>query len=800
MPIFGNQLKFTASNCGDAFLKSATLTAKLRYSVPNLRHQLFAMTNLNIFLPFSEEPVLHFKASEDSVFAEFLSLLPSHVEPRPDQNWLFVLNGSVHEHDHKICFAGANFSPYLFIVPPSSSFLSSSKGPFSFANIVSGVHHPGSPDSTSIMPELSSVLKQFVKLLTDPLGSLWHVPQQTVEIFERVVETVVGVQSEDEITDLPNITFLEDYNCALIARKVEAIGKTRLLLAYSDVIDVGDENMTTYVGSIDSSSYRNFIRRLKGTFLLCNEMENEEEYIDAVKEKGNGKQTTKNVSTVFAEITRLLSISEYHSKRSAPKIVDRGNRSGPEKRTGIWSVLLSVLNNVMTELGVWYMFRPFVVQLYLHITESCIECIDTQSSRVSFNAHCNSVMHILKEVALRAPDLKQVAEQFDMKLIEARCIRVRHELEQLVSKRMEAAATKYILDLPSMESVTFCKMKLRLDHSKDLDDEDEDLDGEEKDKKTSLSSAMRTDLSFILAPLKTIETFEDLCSWGKEAEKYAWETFGAWALTCDVVEKFIFNKMETPYQMDVNSIIHMDKMVDTYRGVVARILQDPCCNSMVLKVEVESMEVLVVWCAYCLAHSAASNDEQILIDYGIPLNEKNLQHLVLSKRHAISAAKNVVEYIRQHRKYDKYFFSTLPSDATISLASAVASKTESMKDLWNAEKENAQERESERWAQVQKKNLLLRGMDAKVIELEKEVFQCQMELNNIGYQRRMPKHQKALQKTAKDKLAEKEAELRQMKYDVNYVQKCPGPVIQPLPQRESNALAVIFFSEDPVLF
>ncbi|CAM9398568.1 unnamed protein product [Choristocarpus tenellus] len=150
-----------------------------------------------------------------------------------------------------------------------------------------------------------------------------------------------------------------------------------------------------------------------------------------------------------------------------------------------------------------------------------------------------------------------------------------------------------------------------------------------------------------------------------------------------------------------------------------------------MRVKLQSRETLVVWVAYCLVFATSQETFSVLRHYGVGLRWKDLRHLVLNNKVAVDAALAVSTYLREHQKKDRGVF-TLHDEgrATINMAERYARSDSKMCDIWEDEKRAAQERKDAHWANVLRKQELVRKHRQKVTELKSEVLVIEKQLED----------------------------------------------------------------------
>ncbi|KAG2501267.1 hypothetical protein HYH03_001073 [Edaphochlamys debaryana] len=177
--------------------------------------------------------------------------------------------------------------------------------------------------------------------------------------------------------------------------------------------------------------------------------------------------------------------------------------------------------------------------------------------------------------------------------------------------------------------------------------------------------------------------------------------------------------------MDEEYLEDLEEVVDLYRSTLQRFLETPAAKTAaaegaLLRAELHSRELLVVWVAYCLIHTDALRQYGVTVpQYGVALSYKDLRHLVLSDRAAVDAALAVAAHLQRWTKPGREVFSLRDGgSATFQLAREVAGS--SLQHLWEQEQADATARRDEHWAEVKRKQ-------AEAKQLRDELSQLQAE-------------------------------------------------------------------------
>ncbi len=252
----------------------------------------------------------------------------------------------------------------------------------------------------------------------------------------------------------------------------------------------------------------------------------------------------------------------------------------------------------------------------------------------------------------------------------------------------------------------------------------------------------------------------------------------------------------------------LEQVVDCYRITVQAFLDTPAADA-VMRVELLSREVLVVWAAYCLIHEAAGREHPLVLRYGV-LDERpweGLRHLVLCDRAAVDAALGVCAYLQQRSVPGRQLFSLRDGGAaTNAFALEVARGSRRLCGIWEAEKEDAAARKAAHWREVQRKQQLAAQLRVKLSNLRSTANWLAEEtnrhyrhfcdaLNGTSVSSKYYSRYQAVQ----GQLSANQQEQSRVSAELTRAEKAPPPVLQPLPKNSDKALTWLFYLHMPPL-
>jgi hypothetical protein len=220
-------------------------------------------------------------------------------------------------------------------------------------------------------------------------------------------------------------------------------------------------------------------------------------------------------------------------------------------------------------------------------------------------------------------------------------------------------------------------------------------------------------------------------------------------------------------------------------------------------------------------YRAVALKHPLVSEFGVGLDWQELQHLVLSDRHAEAAARRVAVFLQQNTKGGKEIFALKDTGSvgkpTFEFARKFAGDAEALMGLWKEEHDAAEERMDDHWRCVQEKQ-------ARARELRESIAAATTAANHAESSYRMKKaaeeslsaHQyervspyrknspytdrhyewqraKGSADSAKSDWDSKLYALQALENDLERTLVPPDIVVQPLPRDRGRALEWLFF-------
>ena len=284
-------------------------------------------------------------------------------------------------------------------------------------------------------------------------------------------------------------------------------------------------------------------------------------------------------------------------------------------------------------------------------------------------------------------------------------------------------------------------------------------------------------------------------------------------LVLQIVEQWIFKlagSLSSNDPLPFKDIGRLEEIVELYRGHVDAFLKSDLAHAR-MGAEMLSKETLVVWTSYALIDSAVRKHHPSLMKpYGVSLDYRDMQHLVLCDRLSLDAQLSVAKYLDSNSMRPGVF--CLPDDATQLLAQDFCRGKEDggrLMEIWAKEKKNASDRRKFMWVEIQRKQALYEVLAKELEQLERDLAQKAAEdeaAKRFLKQLIVPWHSVEYQeaerkaKSAAAALSAAQSAVNVKRQEMETADKPPPAVIQPLPSTETKALSALFALYMPIHF
>ena len=679
---------------------------------------------------------------------------------------------------------------------------------------------------------------------------------QLNDIDKNVMRYVADVLSKQEQLVSNQGIFIKwypAYRCALIAKLYQGCMSTKM--RYLSLVGL-DQWQFSLQGSSDSRDYTSLsegyasicIAHMEDiyfeTFLTC--LGNA--FNQAIsKQSDSNKQNIKTPAFIEAVLNDANSLLQNEITGLSIACVNNALCGGWSDITdhtgGGWSLVTAVIEHLFSyapppiNTMPKTLYELFSCHLELWLLEgqrtvSLPLLKERKPTHVEIVSVVDLLMKMLISVTRKAAYLAEKGH--DITLLDSRCYKVRKDLDDAVICCAKEVSNTYLLQ--NFGEISWPSYYLTK-HNESFNTND--LMNKMREAKRNLDC-----LPILLICDNTLPVLSKMLDWMNAIGK---ETHRELLLVITSVESVIFTlSKQLPGDGIFNiDIENLEKIVDEYRLRVnifmKLLLQEEKGNNSMLKVEVKSKEVVIVWVAFCLIHKYIKKTIPIIDKYGVALQWKDLRHLVLSDEEALSASLAASEYVKKNSN-SRPLFSLESQEFTFVMAENFTINSVEFQQIWQNEVNAANKREEEHWKIVTNKQTQVRDLKIKLDDkkfekekVEKELSENKLTLtnhnNDCDIEQRQIKREiselkyymKWQKRDLKRKLKEKENELsnhnqrcnssnsilqskisslsekiRQIEYEIRNAKKPPDPVFQPLPQNALRANRVLFFLHIPV--
>ena len=316
----------------------------------------------------------------------------------------------------------------------------------------------------------------------------------------------------------------------------------------------------------------------------------------------------------------------------------------------------------------------------------------------------------------------------------------------------------------------------------------------------------------LLKSVLTSESCPDMLHWLQFKEVKVIQGQLQSQLVLQTVEQWIFTLAGGLRSNDPFPFAHvgqLEEIVELYRMHVDAFLKGDLAGAR-MGAEMLSKETLVVWTSYALIENSIRGHHPTLMKpYGVSLDYRDMQHLVLCDKLSTDASLSVEEYLDSNSLRPGVF--SLPDDATQLLAQDFCrGKVDGgrIMEIWAKEKANAADRRRYQWAEIQRKQALYVTLAKELEPLKRDLVQktseAAMAAQSLGltyislsaeYRNAQKKKNDAdaAMSAAQSAVTKKEQEMKE-------ADKPPLAVFQPLPSKEPEALTALFALYMPTHF
>ena len=435
------------------------------------------------------------------------------------------------------------------------------------------------------------------------------------------------------------------------------------------------------------------------------------------------------------------------------------------------------------------------------IKEVISAIIDLRTDHCVVLSNINLIMKMLTSVTEKVLRLPETINS-DVLNMQKMCTTGRKKLDDAVSSRCNDITEPYKIKLQHSNLSTKPSILLELSVNSNIHDSKVDIEETARNNLAVLPLAVIND--------KNQTNITELLQWGYLIEQY--KTQDKLHLLLTAFETVIFswsNELNDSVSTEMNVEL-LEKLVLLYRKHVD-IFLDQVLNSeqyenkSMLRVEVMSKEVLIVWICYCLVHKVLKRSVPLIQKFGVALEWNGISYFVLSDKEAISASLKVSAYLKSNTN-EFPLFSLKNQDHTFKFANMFVRQSDEISAIWQSEVRDAEKRIDDHWEEVKKKQKLVNKLegeakenkDALIVLNDRKNRRSAYLLNELDlfsyssdyrYDSKMTKLENDIRTVS--------AKVQSLENEIVRARKPPDPVKQPLPQNESRAFQVLFFLHMP---
>eukprot|EP00198_Chlamydomonas_reinhardtii_P007687 XP_001697024.1 predicted protein [Chlamydomonas reinhardtii] len=399
------------------------------------------------------------------------------------------------------------------------------------------------------------------------------------------------------------------------------------------------------------------------------------------------------------------------------KTVARGGTTDVGQHTGgdtvrntCWPLVQATIQVSLLRMGVCgphqqpnLLFRRAMAHMDLWLLRRQVQCMDSPSAATP--VALTATMHMLQATAAKAANL--AAEGEDVSTFEKACQSVRQSLEAVASERAWKAAEQHCVP-PAGSEAALGELLWPRGTLPGLPPAQLAAGGLEAAKQRESANLGTVPL------LEPGASFQKVLGMLQEPLWVQPSGDAAAQLVLRSVEHDLFARVTQlatgrnggssshTAQMSDADLSALTAVVDSYRDALHSFLRTAAAQS-VMQCELRSREVLVVWCAYCLAHNAEARRHGLVREYQPALQFADLRHLVLSDRRAVDALLAVAAYLHKQQQCGGPLLFSLRDggSGTFRFAERFAAADGHLQQILVSERQDADRRQSAHWDKVQ---------------------------------------------------------------------------------------------------
>ena len=182
-------------------------------------------------------------------------------------------------------------------------------------------------------------------------------------------------------------------------------------------------------------------------------------------------------------------------------------------------------------------------------------------------------------------------------------------------------------------------------------------------------------------------------------------------------DQLISHRTAPKYTLNSTELMDLMKIVSKYRLVLKKVVVMKQVSY--LETQLMSIEVLVVWVAYCVTFSYLKEIFPILMkDFGVAIDYTHLENLVLQDKRHIDVMLKVVSFLEQNDK--RPLFSLKDNDSWDSGTHLFGESyaREYLKNVYDKEVQDSNKRNENHWNEILVKRKLVTQLNNRLISHE----------------------------------------------------------------------------------
>lgn len=233
---------------------------------------------------------------------------------------------------------------------------------------------------------------------------------------------------------------------------------------------------------------------------------------------------------------------------------------------------------------------------------------------------------------------------------------------------------------------------------------------------------------------------------------------------------------------------NVEKLVEIYRKANDWIKT----NTSMMKVELYSKELLIVWIAFCLIHKICKEYFPIISNYATCLHFEDLEILELSDKIAIDSMLIVGSYIHTAKinstKGELFSLRDKQQQNTYNMIINYFRSDENLSNILQQEIIDAEKNETDQWNKIKQKKAAAQLKRTQISGIERLIAWKEQEVEDCEYSDSLKRL-----RSAKKELSDLKSKLYTTQNELRIILIPPDIILQPIPIEEKKAMITLFF-------